>query len=317
MRIFIIILFFLNIILANAQCPCSMGAAVGGLTPIGGTVNVGVLREGFIRATFLYNYGYGEEYFHNDIRIEKKDFTTEKIIHSKEYRNHFLGFLFSYGLTNKLTIESELGYFPQKFQTISEYSSSYFDVLSRGFSHFVLSGKYNVFYDLGSDIEFTAGAGLMMPLDFAKDTLPYNLYSSNGNYAVVLQSFLHKGFKRENLHLMLYNKFIGNFAYTREYKQGNSLQNSLFLAQGFSRNISGILELRHEYYSRDKYQNEIIHDSGANIISISPQVYLVFDELNISFYMAIPLYRYYFGEQLATKYNIGANITYQMKITGD
>lgn len=313
----IFIIFFLNLLYANSQCPCSMGAAVGGLTPVGGTINTGVLREGYLRASSFYNYSFGNEHYHNDMKISISDFKSEKIVVSKKFRNQFVGALLAYGISNKLTLEAELGYFPEKFQNISEYNSPFFDVISRGFSHITFAGKYNLFYDVKSDIEYTFGGGLTIPLDFFSDTLPYNLYPSNGNYGFIVQSFLHKGFKNTNFHLILYNKYIYNFARTRDYTQGNSLQNSLFLAQGLTRNFSGIIEFRHEHYSRDNYQDKIIDDSGANILSLTPQFYFVYNELNIALYASIPIFRYYFGEQLSMKYNFGINLTYQLKIKGE
>ncbi len=313
----VLFIFIINLFYAHSQCPCSMGAAVGGLTPVGGTMNNGVLREGFLRTSIFYNYAYGNEHFHNDIKIGISDFTSEKIIISKKFRNQFTGALLAYGFTNKLTLEAEMGYFPEKFQNISEYNSPFFDKISRGLSHLTLSTKYNIFYDLTNDIEFTLGGGLTLPLDFFNDELPYNLYPSNGNYAFNAQSFFHKGFKNTNFHLILYNKFNYNFAQTRNYKQGYSLHNSLFISQGFSRNFSGILEVRYEHYARDKYQNEIINDSGSNLISLSPQIYFVFNELNIALYATIPIYKYYFGEQLSMNYNFGLNLTYQIDIKGD
>ena len=64
--LFVLVFIILLPVNSNSQCGCVGGAAIGGLTLIGGTANAGVLREDYFRATLFYSYAYGNQFYRAD-----------------------------------------------------------------------------------------------------------------------------------------------------------------------------------------------------------------------------------------------------------
>jgi hypothetical protein len=296
-----ILMFCLISFEAYSQCSCIGGAAVGGLTPVGGTVNIGVLREGFFRSTAFYRYSGGENYFRGDIPAEKG------IIDS--YHIQYLGLVLGYGISNRFTIEAELGAFPQKYQDYKLYSLS-----GGGMSHILISGKYNLYYNVKSEFEVTIGIGGRLPLVTHDENLPQHILPSTGAYGIALQAFLHKGYKDHGLRFILIHRTDINSENNSNYKYGTGFYTSFYTAINIVDELTGILEIRNEYRTKDEFMGEIYDDSGGNIFVISPQLNYVISDFNISVLFDYPIYKYYNGYQLANDYSIAMNLTWQINL---
>ena len=92
---------------ARSQCTC-FGASIGGLTPVGGTTNIGVIRKDNLRANLFYKYSFGDTYYKGDSELPGGDI--------RNYRSNYISLNAGYGITNDITIEGELGFFAQKKQ---------------------------------------------------------------------------------------------------------------------------------------------------------------------------------------------------------
>lgn len=284
-----------------AQCSCIGGAAVGGLTPVGGTVNIGVLRKNYFRASVFYRYSYGDTYY-------RKDAVSEKGL-VDNYHIHYSGLLLGYGINNDLTIEAELGTFPRKYQDFNSYSLS-----GSGFSHMIISGKYNLYHSISNEFEISAGIGGKLPLAVQEENLPQHILSSTGAYGLTLNFFIHKGIKKEGIRFLLIHRTDINAENNNNYKYGSGFYTSFFTTKNIVKGVTGIIEIRNEYRLKDKYQDELYEDSGGNIFVISPQLNYVIGDFNISTLFDYPFYKYYNGHQLASDYSIAVNLTWQTKI---
>jgi len=289
----------------RSQCPsCIGGAAVGGLTPVGGTVNVGVLREGFGRASAYYRFSSGNTTLAGSARAESGPVSS--------YRTHYLGLSLAYGISNRLTVESEIGYFPRKIQDFNGQTAA-----GSGLSHLMPAVKYNVCFDLAQEVEFTAGLGVRIPLLVQESDLPQHVLPSSGAYAAVPQLFLHKGWKRHGFRLILNHRSDFNAENRLAYRYGAAFITSLHAVKLLSGDLSGLLELRHEYRKADAFQGTLLTDTGGEIIAVAPQLNLVTGDLNISVVFDLPLYRYYNGCQLANDFSFALNLAWQSRISGD
>ncbi len=294
----------------HSQCACCSGAAVGGVTPVGGTVNIGVLREGFFRVTALYKYSSGDTYYRKDHVAEKGWIDN--------YHIHYSGLLLGYGINNKLTAEIEIGGFPQKYQDFNYFSHS-----SKGFSHLIVYGKYNIFHSIKHEIEITAGIGGRMPLILKERNLPEEEYlpqhvlPSTGAFGAVLQAFLHKGFKNLGLRFFLIHRTDINAENNLGYQYGTVYNTSFYTVKNILKELSTILEIRHELRMKDKYQGELHEDSGGFNFIISPQLNYVFGKFNISAFYEYPFYKYYNGHQLSNNSSFGVNLTWQTNLFGN
>jgi hypothetical protein len=286
---------------ADAQCNCLGGAAVGGLTPIGGTANMGVMRDNYLRLSLFYNYAYGDNFFRRDSYAEKDL--------ADYYITHYSSLTAAYGINNEFTIETEIGYFPLKLQ---EY-----DVIkleSHGLSHLSLTGKYNVFNSIVNETELTLGAGLKLPLSLKTESVPQHVRASTGAYGFTLFAFLHKGFKDHGTHLFLINRSDYNFENRNKYQYGQTYNTSFFITQGISEALTALLEIRNEIRSQDYIDGNLNIDSGGWFFHFSPQINFTYKSLNLALYFDYPFYQYYYGYQLGNNYSTGLNFTWQTKL---
>ncbi len=283
---------------AFSQCSCMGGAAVGGLTPVGGTVNIGVLREGFFRATAMYSYSSGDQYYRGDETAEKGLVDN--------YNIHYIGLLAGYGISNKFTAELEIGGFPLKFQDFGYYTLS-----GSGLSHLTVYGKYNLYHSIRSEFEITVGLGGRIPLVIEESNLPQHVLPSTGAYGLVLQAFLHKGFKDYGLRFFLIHRTDINAENNLDYQYGSGFYTSLYVSKNILKGLTGLLEVRNELRMQDKYQGELYEDSGGNIFIVSPQINYVLGDFYISALFDYPFYKNYNGYQLSNSSSFAINLTWQ------
>jgi len=305
-----IIIAFLSSELAYSQCGCLGGAAVGGLTPIGGTANVGLLREDYFRASLFYSYAYGDKFFSGDEPATKD--IEQQYRNVSHYSTHFSSLLVGYGITENLTLEVELGYFPQKLQ---DYGTK--DETGSGLSHASFYGKYNLYNSIVNELEFTIGAGLKLPLDIQKENIPQHVKASTGAYGVSFQAFLHKGFKANDIHLFLINRTDYNFENKNEYQYGSTINTSFYITKGILKSLTGILEIRNEIRMKDKFKSEYQEDAGmftgGYFFHFAPQLNYTIGQFNFSVLFDYPIFQYYYGHQLGNNYSIGLNVSWLTK----
>lgn len=284
-----------------SQCSCMGGASIGSITPMAGVSTIGVLDEDNLRITTFFTYANGDQYYKGDLK-------SETYLPSK-YSSSFLGLNFAYGLYEDFTVELETGYFINKEQ---EYTP---DIISgNGFSHLSIYGKYNIFTSKRNELDWTLGLGGRIPLNFKDEYIPQNIQSSTGAYGLILQSYLHKGYKDLGLHFILFNKAEVNTRNENEYLYGSNFINSLFISQNIIDKLMGTLELRTDIRLKDNNLGLEIEQSGWMNIIVSPQISYKMNEFLISAFIDLPVYKYYNGSQLTNKYNLGILLNYQMDL---
>jgi hypothetical protein len=274
------------------------GAPVGGLTQVGGTTNIGILKPGNIRAISFYSFSNGNEYYSGD--------TPTELGLVKSFNSSYLGLLIGYGILDDITIETEFGYYLYKSQEFDSYTLS-----GNGFSHVTIYGKYNIFVRRAYEVEWTVGLGGRIPLKFEDQNLPQNIQSSTGAYGAILLSYLHKGFKAEGLHFILVNRAEFNSKNSISYKYGSNFTNSLFVTKSIIDKLNGIFEIRSDVRLKDSKYEKDNDDSGWNIIILSPQINYSISDFNISVFFNFPFYKYYNGSQLTNKNSLGLAFTWQ------
>ncbi|MFC2131276.1 hypothetical protein ACFLSQ_07565 [Bacteroidota bacterium] len=299
--LFVLALIILLPVSSNSQCGCVGGAAIGGLTLIGGTANAGVLREDYFRTTLFYSYAFGNQFYRADSYADKDQVDY--------YETHYSGLLAAYGLTDALTIESEIGYFPQKMQ---DYDIG--KIQSSGFSHVIISAKYNVFNSIVNETEVTLGGGGKIPLGISESIDYQYVHSSSGAFGINFQAFLHKGYKKQGLHLFLINRSEYNLKNKNNFQYGASYNTSFFVTKALLDNLTGLLEIRNDIREKDKIQDIIQKNTGGLFFHISPQLNYTIGSFNISALFDYPFYQYYNGYQLGNNYSIALNLTWQTKI---
>jgi hypothetical protein len=303
MRLFLLLcfLFFVSHLLwrggggeAHAQC-CSAN-------PVAGSVNIGILTKNTLRSIIYYRYRFSDKYFEGS---KRSDFNAVK---NANY--NFIGSILAYGISNKVTIETELGYYLNKSEVLN--TEPPYTIKGTGFYNGVSSLKYNI---LKNTIELTAGAGLKFPFTTKQQEkdgvqLPQTVQPSTGAFGFVGQIFFSKTWLPKRTRLFFIHRTEINGTNSVEYQFGNLYSNSVFVSKSFNNHWTGIIQFTSEIRERDMRENKTIAASGGYTFFLSPQInYTLKEKWNISLLTSIPVYRYFNGTQLGGDKSFSVNVT--------
>jgi hypothetical protein len=297
-RIVIVITLSFFYQLVSSQC-------LSTVNPVGGTSNLLALQSKTIRTIAFYRFNYGNKYFHED---KPSDFN---LIKSACY--NYIGTILGYGITSRLTLETEAGYFVNKTQ---QYNVDPIQKLrGYGFSNIVVSARYGIYRNNHRRLFYSASAGVKIPCSVNYQVidgveLPEELQPSVGSYGLVFQSFLVKENSLRGLRYFLTNRLETNRTNRKNFKLGTSFFTSFYISKhllfGWIKgDWTTILQLRNEIRSRNIRADEPVEASGSIIVFLSPQInYSINETWNISVMCDIPIYQYLNGVQLGSKYGI-------------
>ncbi len=295
----------------SAQC-CSAGS------PVGATVNVGILDKGMLRVSAFYRHNVLDNYFTG---TDKNENYSGKI---STTNFNYTNLNIAYGLTHRMSIEVDAGYFLNKTQILKDpvgYVRKGF-----GFSAATINLKYCLYNDLPNQFEATAGVGFKIPLatELQYDgsvPLPVEIQPSTGAYGYVFQLFFNKGFSEHKFRIFNINRIEYNQKNKFDYRYGAFMINSLFFSKQIIDKLAFVLEFRNEWKQQDKEVNiftkqtvETINTGNHNII-VSPRLSYSFKNAwFISALYDIPVYRNYIGTQMALDYSFAFSISKNIKL---
>jgi len=289
----------------QAQC-CSTGS------PVGASVYVGVLGKNYLRAITYYRHSFSDTYYQSDHK------STENVQLSNSSFN-FAGIGLAYGVTKRLTVEFEAGYYfnkTQNFKNIDYQANGY------GLSNGILIFKYGTIIRPVQQIELTSGFGIRFPFTTNPQVvdgvqLNRDVQPSTNSFGLSEMIFFNKGFPAITLRLFSINRYEYNFADKNNYKYGNTLLNSIFVSKKIAKYFFGILQVRSEWKTNDKdfdHTNteggDKVINSGFYLLTLSPQLsYSVVGKWNVTVSYDIPMYKYYNGKQMTPKYSFAVSLT--------
>jgi len=298
----------LYIVNVTAQCLSSVN-------PVGGSNNLLVLEKQSLRVISFYRYNYGDQYLEGSSR---SDFN---LIKNANY--NYAGSIIGYGLAGKVTLETELGYFFNKTQNYNlepEYM-----LRGNGFSNGIFSVKYSLVKNDVGRFFISSSLGAKIPLSanpIYRDgvQLPIEVQPSAGAFGTVIQLFLVKEKPVTGVRYFVTSRMELNARNNQDYKLGTSVFTSFF----FSKHLmfswlkgdwTTILQIRNEIRNKDKTVNGWKESSGSTIFYLSPQInYTIREKWNVSIFTDLPVYQYFNGTQLATKYGISLSFARDFKL---
>jgi hypothetical protein len=305
-RLSFIILFCLALITRlNSQC-CA------GCNPIGGNTNLGTLPKYTLQLNTFYRYAYSSGYMEND---HASDFRFVKNANS-----NYVGLQAGYGITKRFTAAIETGYYINRTQNI-DISNFKYTLNGYGLSSFNISGRYNIIKDTVHEFEFTAGVGVRVPSTTAPMVvdgveLSEDVQPCNGAYGLIIQSFLFKEFDALKIRVFMMNSININRQNPKEYKEGNTYLNSLFISKTLFKNFSGIFQVRNEIRDYCYRHNILVPSSGGLRFVFIPQLnYSVKQKYNFSVLYELPFYQNYNGVQLKDIYAFSVNLNIRLGLS--
>ncbi len=301
--IIILIIAFNNSL--DAQCFSSVN-------PVGGISNMLVLEKNTVKFIGLYNYGLKDKYFEGH---KKSDYS---LVRKADY--NFLGAIIAYGAFHKITFEAEAGYFLNKTYEFENSKNEGY-----GFSNINFSSKFSLIANHEKRFYSSVSAGVKIPFTTELQKVdgvevPHELQPSTHAFGYVLQAFIVKENSYKGLRYFLIARGEYNYVNKAGYKYGDYLSVSAYLSKHIMNNrIKGdwtiIMQLRNEFRGMDKTDNVIVQSTGGYLLLAVPQINYTYKERwNISLMGTLPVYQYFNGIQLATKFGIMLSFSGDFKL---
>lgn len=303
MRIFYLFPFLLFLLICNeslAQC-CSSG------NPFISDAEQPALQSKVLTATLTYRYSHSDQFYHNDSPFHDLNF-------SQKANSNYTELQLAYGITNWLTVISELGYFFNK----TLLTSGQDPYKGYGIGDAALYLKFNLYQNPKSRLSISPSVGMKYPVgvfdqELDNVQLPITVQPSSGSFKYTGNVFISKGIGRK----MALATFL-SYEYSQliksenfYYKYGDQWIGALYFNYRIIKNFSVDLQFRNEYRAKStRENNETVESSGYDVIYFTPQLTYVFKyNWYLSAYSDIPVYKYYKGIQMSFGYVISLRLT--------
>lgn len=287
---------------AAAQC-CSIG------NPLSCTAQSGVQTEKSLKVYVYYKSGNNQTYFRKNIKM-----VNYGVYKSSAY--DFSGIQLSYGITQRFTIDHNIGYF---FRKEFRYNDKLQDDLAptgKGLSNGIVGFRYLVSKGEVSGIQLSGGASLKYPFSTEMKSvngvvLPVELQPSTRAFGYILQAAAAKYFVVSGMSAVVQHMYEHNFPDPKNYSYGSVHTTTLAVSKQFLGKFTAVAALRNEYKSSDETPGSIsIASQGSNLLFFAPRVdYMINQHFSVSAFGDVPVYKYYFGEQLSVHYAFGIGLS--------
>ncbi len=310
MKKLIIIIFLIQLGLANAQTCCTSG------TPLLGSLEMSVTNKNSLQINFNFNYNSLTDIYDRDIRLN--DNTRERITQSAILE-------FNYGLTHEITLTTLFSYVKQE-RTISPVSGIKNTLVTKGFGDIIMLVKYNfIQQNIISKNDFSAGIGLKIPAGKSgikqnNILLPADLQPGTGSWDIIFWGF----YSRSNIFSMPVN-LISNLSYKLngnnkrfgvqfgDYKFGNEFIATNGIIYFADKIFTPTFFLRIRNTSNDKFSGGNIPNTGGWWFYAVPGLNIsLSDNIIVRADSQIPVYRYLNGIQLTTTLTGSLSLIYHI-----
>ena len=252
-----------------------------------------------------HKYGFSKGYVEGDHESSFK-FVNDA-------NNNFVNLLVGYGISKKVTVQAEAGYYLNRTQNFNILNQNY-SLNGSGGASAIFTGKYNIWKDTLRGFEFTMGLGGRIPWSLQPQVvngveLSEDVQPSNAAYGISIQSFLFKEFDSSGVSLFLINNVNISSENPRHYREGNTYITSLMVSKSFLDNFSGLLQVRNEVREHSYRDGIKVTSSGGYRFILVPQLNFRFlKKYSLSVLYELPIYQYYYGIQLNDRYAFSINL---------
>lgn len=300
----IVLLFFtiLAAMPAAGQC-CSAG------NPAGGDGSNDGLNKNDLRLFASYRYSLSRDYFHLDKKID--------VPYLQKSYYDYSSFSLTYGLSNRFSIHTELGYFIDKTQELVINNENE-TIRAGGLGDMALNIRYIPLKTIKPVSQLVFSAGSRVPVGAFNEesdgvTIPVSLQPSSGAFKYNAGVF----YSRKNIGSRFgWNAFaLFEISSTINkgflvYDYGNYFQFALAGMYSAGRNLHLLANAKLEWRGKDSRESGIIvESSGSRAVFINPQVMFTFHSQWAFIIMSdIPLYKYVNGYQLTNRFALQVGI---------
>jgi hypothetical protein len=262
-----------------------------------------------------YKYSASDTYYKGSEKIDINDI-------EKAWFN-YLNLQLVYGLTQRLSIQTDLGYFINKSEEY--FKEDWATKTGYGLGDATLTLKYLAFKSFTHKYSIIPSLGMKFPIgvfDQEVDNvkLPITIQPSSGSFRYLLNLFVNKSFKNPKLNL----GFYGSFEYAQlidsenfYYKYGNVYLFSVIGSYKVFDKINLGLEIRNENRAKAGRENEqVVESSGYSLVyTILHLSYSISHNWLLSVNSELPVNKYYNGIQLGNKFAVAASLSYKISFS--
>jgi len=290
-------MFFIFNKLIFGQC-CSAGNPVGG-----DGSNVGLNKKA-LRVSVMYKYSLSQVYFHNESQVDVP-FTDKSYF---DYNNLSI----TYGLLNRLSLHSEIGYFIDKTQKLNMNNENIV-INSNGLGDLLFNARYTLIKTVKPISQLVLSAGARFPIGAFNEeingvAIPMSLQPSSGALKYNTSAFYSRKRIENKIGFTIFTLFENSRTINQDYlvyKYGNYFQFSLAGSYSISKNFIFIANAKFELRAKDEREFGLkIESTGSRVVYFNPQIlYSIKTKWNIIFMTDIPIYKYVNGYQLTNKFS--------------
>ncbi len=314
---------------AFSQGCCSGGSA----SPIAGGISQGVLQAEQFEISSSYQHFRSNKFYVGDKN-------TSALL--KDLRSNYIYTRFAYGITSKLTMSVEGGYFINKIETGLNPTNIDNTKESSGIADLVLFPRYSIYdrTDEKKHTEITVGMGLKIPLGKFNDstlvyvnpttnkryyaTSPPTIQPTNGSHDFIFYGFVYRENKKLGLRVFVNALYVKKGYNPLREKFGDYSSVGLFAGKTFFKKVGITLQLKGEWVDKTKSASGVdilalynvdVASTGSKKISFIPQLSYTHTNLTIFSFMDIPIYQYLNGTQVGFQHLINLGASYKFFCT--
>ena len=316
MKYSLLALFIISLSIKSfAQGCCSGGSG----SPVAGGTSQGVLAERQMELGMNFQYTKSNKFLTGDKAAD--DFL-------KDFNTKYLYYRMAYGVTNKLTLSIETGYYLNKTQV--PLSANYKEE-SKGIADLIIFPRYKVYEHNTEETrdEITLGLGYKIPLGKYRDsTWVGNVYipsapavlPTSGSNDVIFYGFVFRGYPEKKARVFMNLMYIRKGWNAMGEKFGDYASMGLFAGKTYFKKIGATLQLKYEWIGKLDYINEDdlikygindVNSFGSKKIALAPQISYTKNTLTVFALSEIPLYQYVNGTGIASQYLFTLGLSYK------
>lgn len=323
--IFLLALFILLSNRMSSQGCCSGGSG----SPIAGGASQGVLQERQVELSANYLFLKS-----NKFQVGERD--TASLFDN--LTSNYLYMRLAYGVSERLTMSIESGYFINKTQIGLKKADT---VRSSGIGDLILFPRYSIYTrnTEKSRTEITLGLGYKIPLGKYNDstvvfrdpksnkkyytTSPPTIQPTNGAQDFIFYGFMYRGYPDKKF------RIFSNLIYIKKgwnplgQKFGDYASVGLFAGKTFFKKLGVTLQLKGEWVNKMKWDHNVdmlalynidVRSTGSRKIFFAPQLSFTHKTFTVYALSEIPLYQFVNGTQVVSHYQFSAGLSYRFFI---
>jgi hypothetical protein len=319
-----LLFLFAGLVISDAvysQSCCSGGSG----SPIAGGTSQGVLvdRQAEISLSFQYI---------NSNKFLTGDQPSDNFLDN--YNSKYLYTRFAYGLTSKLTLSLETGYYFNKTQVGLKKRDT---ITSKGFGDFIIFPRYSIYTRNTEKTrdEITIGLGMKIPIGKYLDSSvvytdpsgkdfytpkPPAVMQTTGSNDFIFYGFLYRGYPEKKARIFTSLLYVKKGWNRLGQRFGDYASIGLFAGKTYFKDFGVTLQLKGEWVDGMDYDHNIdmlakynldVNSTGGKRLLFVPQVSYNFKSFSMYLLTEIPLYQYVNGTGIASQYLFTLGFSYR------